>query len=231
VRSERLMIAITPRPITPRPCEDLTDADLLAILLGGTAEAKSSTVAAKVLDRLGGVAGLCRAGTGELAAYAGVGAARGARVSAAIELGRRASSQLAALSTLGFPNSAAVAAWATPRLTLLDHEELWALALDGRNRLRGARRVAMGGLHGLHVSPRDPLRIALREGASSFILVHNHPSGDPTPSFEDIAFTERIVDAAEVVATPLVDHVVVARSGHVSLLEKGLMTRPARRPP
>ena len=217
---------------TPRPSEDLTDADLLAVLLSdGRDEARSTTVAAKVLDRLGGVAGLCRAGSGELATYHGVGAARGARVAAAIELGRRASTQLAEMSAIGFPNSAAVAAWATPRLAMLDHEELWALSLDGKNHLRGARRVAMGGLHGLHVSPRDPLRMALREGASSFILVHNHPSGDPTPSFEDVAFTERIADAAIVVATPLVDHVVVARSGFVSLLEKGLMTRPARPAP
>jgi DNA repair protein RadC len=221
-----------------RASEDLTDADLLAIVLGdaratrsATDEARSTAVAAKVLDRVGGVAGLCRAGTGELAACQGVGATRGARLAAAIELGRRASTQLALQSEVGFPNSAAVLAWATPRLTLLDHEELWALSLDGKNHLRGARRVAMGGLHGLHVSPRDPLRIALREGASSFILVHNHPSGDPTPSFEDVAFTERIVDAAAVVATPLVDHVVVARSGHVSLLDKGLMRPPVRPPP
>jgi DNA repair protein RadC len=216
---------------TPTCSEDLSDADLLAIVLGAARNRRGCVLATSVLDRLGGVAGLCRAGPGELAALAGVGPARGARLAASVELGRRASTQLAAMSALAFPNSAAVAAWAASRLTLLDHEELWALSLDGKNHLRGARRVAMGGLHGLHVSPRDPLRIALRDGASSFLLVHNHPSGDPTPSLEDLVFTARIVEAADVVATPLVDHVVVARTGHVSLLEKGLMTRPCPKAP
>jgi DNA repair protein RadC len=91
------------------------------------------------------------------------------------------------------------------------------------NALRAARRVAAGGLHGIHVQARDPLRIALREGASAFLLVHNHPSGDPTPSREDLDFTRAIADAARQVGAPLVDHVVVARSGFVSMLEAGLL--------
>jgi DNA repair protein RadC len=78
------------------------------------------------------------------------------------------------------------------------------------------------------ISPRDPLRAALREGASAFVLVHNHPSGDPTPSPEDISFTQKIAAAADVVATPLLDHVVVARSGYASLLDSGLMPPPAQ---
>jgi DNA repair protein RadC len=103
----------------------------------------------------------------------------------------------------------------------LDHEELWLLALDGRSGLRAARRVAQGGLSGLHVPVADPLRVALREGARAAVLVHNHPSGDAEPSEADLAFTKRVVAAAEIVGVPLVDHVIVARSGHVSMLERG----------
>jgi DNA repair protein RadC len=83
--------------------------------------------------------------------------------------------------------------------------------------------VAAGGLHGLSVSARDPLRVALREGASAFILVHNHPSGDPTPSLEDVEFTDRIARAADIVATPLIDHVIVGRGVCVSMLEQHLV--------
>ena len=113
-----------------------------------------------------------------------------------------------------------------PRLATLDHEELWLLALDGHHGLRAARLVASGGIHGLHVAARDALRIALREGASAFVLVHNHPSGDPAPSQEDVAFTRTVERAAAVVGTPLLDHVVIARRRATSMLEAGLLTGP-----
>ncbi len=104
-----------------------------------------------------------------------------------------------------------VAAWAMPRLGTLAHEELWLLALDGRGRLRAARCVARGGLHGAAVRAADPLRHALRASASGFVLVHNHPSGDPTPSAHDLAFTREVATAAAVIGVPLLDHVVVTR--------------------
>ena len=127
------------------------------------------------------------------------------------------------------PDRAAVEEWAQPRLATLDHEELWLLAVDGQHGLRAARRVASGGLHGLHVSARDPLRIALREGASAFVLVHNHPSGDPAPSQEDIAFTRTVERAARVIGIPLLDHVVIARRRATSMLEVGLFEQGQER--
>ncbi|HXN30322.1 MAG TPA: JAB domain-containing protein, partial [Polyangiaceae bacterium] len=110
-----------------------------------------------------------------------------------------------------------------PRLATLDHEELWALVLDGRHGLRAARRVASGGIHGLHVAPRDALRVAVREGASAVVLVHNHPSGDPSASSEDVAFTRAVSDAARVVGTPLLDHVIIARRRASSMVEDGFL--------
>jgi DNA repair protein RadC len=178
-----------------------------------------------LLEELGGVAGLARAGIGEIAQRSGVGAAKGARLAAAIELGRRAIAAASLEATVRIPDRTAVEAWAQSRLATLDHEELWLLALDGRHGLRAARRVAAGGIHGLHVAPRDALRVALREGASAFVLVHNHPSGDPAPSPEDTAFTRSVEQAAAVIGTPLVDHVVVARRRAVSMLEVGLLGR------
>src|SRR5262249_7988859 len=145
---------------------------------------------------------------------------------AAVELGRR----VAAAKNLSRPprvqSGEGGDSWAPAQLAPPEHEELWGLAPDGTKRLRAAPRGAMGGLHALHVSPRDPLRVALREGASAFVLVHNHPSGDPTPSEQDIEFSRRIAVGGELVGTPLLDHVVVARDGYVSLLDQGLLPEP-----
>jgi DNA repair protein RadC len=101
---------------------------------------------------------------------------------------------------------------------------MWVVCLDGRNRVRASRRVAQGGLHGCAVLPRDILRVAVREAASAIVLVHNHPSDDPTPSSEDLVMTRRVCDAAAVVGVPLVDHVIVAPSGrYTSMLDLGVL--------
>ncbi len=206
----------------------LGDAELIAIVLGtGCAGLPVSMLATTLLEEWGGVGRLARAGVGELAEQPGVGVAKAARLAAAVELGRRAvfAASLEGLPKL--PDRTAVEAWARPRLATLDHEELWVLALDGRNGLRAARRVASGGVHGLHVAPRDVLRCVLREAASAFVLVHNHPSGDPTASDEDVAFTSAVERGATAVGTPLLDHVVVARRKSVSMLDAGVLGRPA----
>jgi DNA repair protein RadC len=202
----------------------LGDADLVAIVLGtGCAGLPVRVLAANLLEQWGGVGRLARAGVGELSEQAGVGPAKAARLAAAVELGRRAvfAASLEGLPKL--PDRHAVEAWARPRLATIDHEELWVLALDGRNGLRAARRVASGGVHGLHVAPRDVLRHALREAASAFVLVHNHPSGDPTPSSEDLAFTSAVLHGGSAVGTPMLDHVIVARRRCVSMLDSGFL--------
>jgi DNA repair protein RadC len=200
--------------------ECLGDAELVAIVLGtGCVGLPVGILAASLLNEHGGVGGLARAGLGELAERTGVGVAKGARLAAAIELGRRAAFAASLDAQPKLPDMRAVEAWARPRLATLDYEELWLLALDGRHGLRAARRVASGGIHGLHVAPRDVMRIALREAASAFVLVHNHPSGDPSPSDEDVAFTRAVAQAGAIVGTPLIDHVVVARRQARSMLE------------
>jgi DNA repair protein RadC len=209
--------------------EQLGDAELVAIVLGtGCPGLHVAALAAMLLEEHGGVAGLARAGVGELAQRAGVGPAKGARVAAAVELGRRATLAASLEATDKMQDRAAVEAWARPRLATLDHEELWLLAVDGHHGLRAARRVASGGIHGLHVAARDPLRIALREAASAFVLVHNHPSGDPAPSEEDVAFTRVVAEAAAVVGTPMLDHVIVARRRSFSMLDVGLLPEAPR---
>ncbi len=205
--------------------DTLSDAQLVGLLLGtGPPGEGADAAAAALLEEHGGLVGLARAGVGGLADSPGVGAARATRLAAALELGRRVQHET---PPQRMRDPADVWRWARSRLAQLEHEELWVIALDGGSRLRAARRVAMGGLHGLHVATRDPLRYALREGASAFVLVHNHPSGDPTPSPEDIVFTSRVMEGSEVVGTPLVDHVVVTRTSYCSMADKGLILAPS----
>jgi DNA repair protein RadC len=202
----------------------LGDADLLSIVLGrGAGGAPRAALAAGLLNEHGGVGGLLRAGIGQLAEHRGVGPAKALRLAAAVELGRRSVQAASQDASPRLPARHAVVAWAAPRLATLDHEELWALTLDGRHGLRAARRVASGGIHGLHVGVRDVLRVVLKEAASAFLLVHNHPSGEPTPSDEDVAFTRAISRGGETVGTPLLDHIIVARQRSSSMLELGML--------
>lgn len=204
--------------------EALTDVELVALLLGtGALGASASLVAAKLLDEAGGLAGVMRLGAHALARSRGVGPARAARVTAALELGRRAHIALSSNERDVVGSFDAVVGWARPRLAVLDHEEVWVLCLDGRNGLKSARRVAQGGLHGCALGPRDVLRPALRDGASAIVLVHNHPSGDPAASPEDVQMTRALADACETVGVALLDHVIVARGGASSLLELGVL--------
>jgi DNA repair protein RadC len=201
---------------------DLSDGEVLSLVLGtGAVGEPVAVLASALLEEHGGARGLARAGFGVLSERRGLGAARALRVAAAFELGRRTAQSDAPLPWT--PDSRAVFVWARAKLAGLDHEELWVLALDGQHRVRAARRVAAGGLHGMQVSVRDPLRFALREGASALVVVHNHPSGDPTPSLEDLRFTEQLAAAGDAVGTPLLDHVVVAGDRYRSMLDDGVL--------
>lgn len=200
----------------------LADVDLIALLLGTGAEGQSARrVAASLLDRAGDLASLSELGPHALASSHGIGPAKAARIVAALELGRRASIETTMMRRRVLASFDAVADWARPRLSHLDHEEVWLLVLDGQNGLRSARRVAQGGLHGCALTPRDVLQPALRDGASAIVVLHNHPSGDPTPSTDDVVMTRALAEACEVVGVPLLDHVVVARGGAASLRDMG----------
>ncbi len=200
----------------------LGDGDLLAILLGtGLSGRPVTLVAAGLLESAGGVTALARLGPKAIAEHPGVGPAKALRIAAALELGQRVARR-AAIPLGEVRSSAAVAAFAASFLGGLAHEEAWILGLDGRNHLIGRRRVAQGGIHACAMLPRDVLRAAIHDGAAAIVLVHNHPSGDPTPSPEDDELTRRLAAAAMIVGTPLVDHVVVAPSGsYASYLDLG----------
>jgi DNA repair protein RadC len=204
----------------------LSDVELLAVILGTGCEGQPVLATANaLLDFAGNLVALRRLGPHLMAMQRGVGPAKAARILAAIELARRwVEADATESRRLDLKSFESVAAWARARLVSMDYEEMWILALDGQNCLLQARCVARGGQHGCAVQARDILRVALRDGASGLVVVHNHPSGDPKPSREDISMTLALAEACQAIGLPLLDHVIVARGGAVSLFELGVLS-------
>jgi DNA repair protein RadC len=204
----------------------LGDSDLLTLVLGsGSTGRPVQSLARELLETSGGLEGLSRLGPQGLAHRPGLGPAKALRVAAALELGRRATLGALALRP-PLASFEDVVAWARPRFAGLDHEEVWLFSLDGQNGIKAARRIAQGGAHGCALTTRDVLGHALRDAASAILLLHNHPSGDPRPSAEDIRMTRALSNACRTVDLALLDHVIVARGGASSLFEAGAVNDP-----
>lgn len=206
--------------------ERLSDAELVSLVLGtGTAREPVAVLAARLVDEAGGLARLARLGTGALARASGVGATKAARLVAAVELGRRAARRSAEPSPR-IGSSADVVSWIGPRLAEEDVEHFVALALDARQRVIALLPIARGSLTACPIAPADVFRALLREAAAATVLAHNHPSGDPSPSTEDLVLTERMVSAGSLLGIRVLDHVIVGRTGHFSFLDAGLLRAP-----
>jgi len=198
----------------------LADSELLAVLLRtGRKGVSALQMAMDLLRESGGLAGLLTATPHSLRRN-GIGPAKAAALLAAVEVGRRlAREQLLDREPLSRPVD--VARYLALRYHTCDQEVMGALFLDARNHLLGEREIFRGTMSRMAVEPREILRECLQRGASSVYLFHTHPSGDPSPSAEDVLFTRRIAEAAEIVGLRLADHVVIGSRGRwVSLKEK-----------
>jgi DNA repair protein RadC len=219
------------RELTPhdRPREKLErggasalgDNELLALLIGhGTASATALTVANRLLATARGIHGLARLSREEMAEVSGVGAAIAARVMAAVELGRRT---LTVMPTprpqLGSPREAAM--FLLPQHGAHPVERVGVLLLDARYRLIRVRLLSTGSRDASLVHPREVFREAALAGASALVLFHNHPSGDATPSADDLALTSRLVSAGRVMGIDVVDHLILTDVQYYSLKEAG----------
>ncbi len=201
--------------------ESLGEAELVAILLRtGRPGASALDVARELLAGCGGLPGLARA-SAEGLRRDGLGPAKAAMLLAAVELARRlARSELEEREPLSHP--AAVARYLALRYGRQGQEVMGALYLDTRNRLAAEAELFRGILDRAAVEPRAILRRALEHCAAGCILFHTHPSGDPAPSAEDLAFTRRMAEAGEIVGVRLVDHLILGTGGRwVSLKARG----------
>ena len=202
----------------------LTHAELLAILIGtGDREHDALAVASLLLRPAdGALRRLAARPPGELMLTTGVGRAKAGRLLAAFELADRlAREERPAVPRIGEP--ADVVRLVGGRLRDLQVEEFHLLALDTRSRVLRDVLVTRGLLDSSLVHPREVFRAAISEAAAGIILVHNHPSGDPTPSAEDRAVTRQLVAAGQLLDLPVYDHVIVAGDRFVSFATAGLL--------
>ncbi len=195
--------------------------DLVALVLGTGAGGRSArTIASDLLDRFGGVGGLAGASPGALAAVRGVGPARATRLHAGLALGQRVRTD-ARVDMAPVDGPTAAARWFLPALDGLPQEELHALYLDLRCRPLTYRRLSTGSDRLTVFDPRHILRPAVELGAASVIVAHNHPSGDPSPSPEDLRATRALATSCDVLGVRLADHLVVGGGRWESLRERG----------
>jgi DNA repair protein RadC len=186
--------------------------------LGELLEPSEREAARRVVDERGWI-DLSRRSPGELAAELGLQPASARRLWAAFELARAlALARHPVRPSLRHPR--AVFELLRARTRGLEQETFWSLVLDGKQRLRRLVPISTGTLTASLVHPREVFRAAIREGAAALIVAHNHPSGDPEPSAEDLAVTERLRQAGEVLGIPLHDHVVLGDDAFVSLRER-----------
>ncbi|MDH3296771.1 MAG: DNA repair protein RadC [Gemmatimonadota bacterium] len=198
--------------------------ELLAIVLGsGSAGRSAVDLATDLLARFGGsLRRLGMAEPAELRAVSGIGPARAATVAAALELGRRLATEPARRGDrIRGPGD--VFQRLGPVLRDRRQEEFWVLYLDSQNRVLSDRRITVGLLNSSLVHPREVFAPAIASSAASLILAHNHPSGDPDPSPEDLDVTVQMVESGRLLGIPVRDHIVLGDTSFVSLLEKGLL--------
>lgn len=226
----KLTIHELPRSERPRErlvalgAHALSSAELLAIVLGvGSAERSAFGLAQDVLAAAGGsLRRIAMQPVAALRAVRGVGTVRAVTIHASLELGRRMAAEA---REDGAPIRAPrdVVAVFAPRLEDLPVEEFHVAILDAQHRMERDVTVTRGILNSSLVHPREVFREAIAERAAALVLVHNHPSGDPTPSADDRAVTEQLVAAGRLLDIPVHDHVIIGRGRYTSFAEAGLL--------
>ena len=181
-------------------------------------------MATRLLSRFDGLVGLARSSFAELCAEKGLGEAKAAQIQAALELGRRlVASQPEERAVIRGPEDACTLLQG--EMGLLEQEHMRVILLNTRNQVLGTSDVYRGSVHTAVVRIGELFRDALRQNAPAIILVHNHPSGDPSPSAEDIAMTEQAIEAGALLDVDVLDHIVLAHGSFVSLKKQKLAFR------
>jgi DNA repair protein RadC len=200
----------------------LSNAELLAILLRVGVQGENAVqVGQRLLQEMGGLAGLHRASFDDVCRQHGVGPAKAAQIKAAIELGRRLAVE-APEERPAIHSPADAAALIQFEMSALEQEELRVILLDTRNRVQHIETVYRGSLNASQVRVGEIFRAAVRRNVAALIVAHNHPSGDPTPSPDDAAITRAFVQAGKLLDIEVLDHLVIGRGRFVSLKERGL---------
>ncbi|MEJ5227088.1 DNA repair protein RadC [Thermodesulfovibrio sp.] len=224
------MSSVREWPKTERPRErlikegaqSLSDAQLLAIILRTGSNGKTVVnTAIELIQNFGSLRGLDEASVGELKKFKGLGTAKIAQIKAAFELGRRVLSERAFEQV--FNSAETVFRYFYPKLNGLKKEVFITLLLDTKLRLIREVKVSEGTLNQSLIHPREVFKEAVKESAYAIILVHNHPSGDPSPSDQDIDITKKLKKASEILEIPILDHIIIGNGRYFSMKERGII--------
>lgn len=218
-----------PEDIRPRErllkegAEALSDIEILAILLRtGSREATALDLASMIMSRFENLRRLLGATVEELGEIKGVGPAKACQIKAALELGRRTAQYSdQPRRVIKTPDDAA--ALVMEEMRHFDREHFRAILLNTKNQVIGTDKVSVGTLNSSVVHPRELFRNAIKRGAASVILLHNHPSGDPTPSREDKDITHRVMEAGKIIGIEVLDHIIIGDNKFISLKAHGLI--------
>jgi len=218
-------------PLSERPrerllklgSEALSAQEVLALILGRGVKGESVMVTSqKLLSRFGNLKGIANASIEELTQTKGIGPAKAAQIKAALELSKRLEADISEKPKPIIKSPEDVAAVVKTRLKGKKKEHFFVLCLDTRNRLINDRLVSIGSLDTSIVHPREVFREAVSSSAASVIFAHNHPSGDPEPSKEDVELTKRLAKAGEIIGIDVLDHIIVCNENYLSLKAKNL---------
>ncbi len=201
----------------------LSNAELLAVLLGsGTREQSALSLAQALLVSFPkGLSQMEELTLEELMEFPGIGLAKAARILCSLELARRVSLEPTPQMCVSSPE--AVYQHMKNKLIHLQREVFICLHLNVKNRIIAEDTVSMGTLNNSLVHPREVFKKAVKNGAAAILVVHNHPSGDPTPSQDDHRVTLRLKEVGELLGIPLIDHIIIAKEGNFSFREQGIL--------
>jgi DNA repair protein RadC len=218
---EQALTASTRERLAVHGAQRLSAPELIGVVWGGRGGARSIDVANSLLANHGGLAELARADTLELAAQPGLGPARAAQLVAAFEIGRRSVAEHP-LGRWTIRSPRDVAERLAAPMGALEREELRVLLLNAKNSVLRETTVYVGNVSTALVRVAELFRDAVRAHAAGLIVVHNHPSGDPEPSPDDLHLTAEAIAAGRLLDIPLLDHVILAAGGYVSLRDRGV---------
>ncbi|MBM3142696.1 MAG: JAB domain-containing protein [Chloroflexi bacterium] len=219
-------------PLSERPrerllklgSEALSSQEVLALILGRGVKGESVIVTAqKLLSKFGNLKNLASASVEELTQIKGIGPAKAAQIKAAFELSRRLEDFSSEVPEITVKSPDDVVKAAKNQLKGKKKEHFLVLCLDTRNHLINIHKVSIGSLDSSIVHPREVFKEAISSSAASVIFAHNHPSGDPTPSEDDIKLTKRLVEAGEIIGIEVLDHIIVCDRDHLSMKARNLL--------
>lgn len=218
-------------PVDERPrerlqkygAESLSAQEIIALILGRGISGESVMVTAqRLMSGFGSLGGIAGASVEELSQIRGIGLAKAAQIKAAFELANRLENSVAASEKPVIKKPEDVAGLVSGRLKGKKKEYFLAILLDTRSRLIKVAEISVGSLDSSIVHPREVFKEAISASAASAIFAHNHPSGDPTPSEDDIKLTKRLAEAGEITGIDVLDHLIIGDDGYLSLKREGL---------